>query len=209
MPRKPKRPCSYPGCPNLTEGQYCKEHEAAARRQYNKYERSADVNKKYGRAWKRIRDRYAAAHPLCEMCLKEGRLTPVDEVHHIVPISQGGTHARDNLMSLCRSCHTKIHHDIGDRYLWQPSLTAGTPDTILGRPVRTSAYMPAIAASAKTIAFGDFSYYWIADRQGRSFKRLNELYAANGQVGFLASQRVDGKLILSEAIKVLAQKAST
>ena len=104
MPRKPKRPCSYPGCPNLTDGQYCKEHEAAARRQYNKYERSADVNKKYGRAWKRIRDRYAAAHPLCEMCLKEGRLTPVDEVHHIVPISQGGTHARDNLMSLCRSC---------------------------------------------------------------------------------------------------------
>ena len=95
------------------------------------------------------------------------------------------------------------------QYLWQPSLTAGTPDTILGRPVRTSAYMPAIAASAKTIAFGDFSYYWIADRQGRSFKRLNELYAANGQVGFLASQRVDGKLILSEAIKVLAQKAST
>ncbi len=67
----------------------------------------------------------------------------------------------------------------------------------------------AIAASAKTIAFGDFSYYWIADRQGRSFKRLNELYAATGQVGFLASQRVDGKLILSEAIKVLAQKAST
>ena len=45
MPRKPKRPCSYPGCPNLTDGQYCKEHEAAARRQYNKYERSADVNK--------------------------------------------------------------------------------------------------------------------------------------------------------------------
>ena len=94
------------------------------------------------------------------------------------------------------------------QYLWQPSLTAGTPDTILGRPVRTSAYMPAIAASAKTIAFGDFSYYWIADRQGRSFKRLNELYAANGQVGFLASQRVDGKLILSEAIKVLAQKSA-
>ena len=51
--------------------------------------RSADVNKKYGRAWKRIRDHYAAVHPLCEMCLKEGRLTPVEEVHHIVPISQG------------------------------------------------------------------------------------------------------------------------
>ena len=98
--------------------------------------------------------------------------------------------------------------DGNGQYLWQPSLTAGTPDTMLGRPVKTSAYMPAIAAGAKTVAFGDFSYYWIADRQGRSFKRLNELYAANGQVRFLASQRVDGKLILSEAIKVLAQKAA-
>ena len=94
------------------------------------------------------------------------------------------------------------------QYLWQPSLTAGAPDLLLGKPVRTSAYMPAIAADAKTIAFGDFSYYWIADRQGRSFKRLNELYAATGQVGFLASQRVDGKLVLPEAIKVLAQKSA-
>ena len=99
--------------------------------------------------------------------------------------------------------------DNNGQYLWQPSLVAGTPDTILGRPVKTSAYMPAIAAGAKTVAFGDFSYYWIADRQGRSFKRLNELYAANGQVGFLGSQRVDGKMILPEAVKVLAQKAST
>ena len=94
------------------------------------------------------------------------------------------------------------------QYLWQPSLTAGAPDLLLGKPVRTSAYMPAIAADAKTVAFGDFSYYWIADRQGRSFKRLNELYAATGQVGFHASQRVDGKLVLPEAIKVLAQKSA-
>ena len=99
--------------------------------------------------------------------------------------------------------------DTNGQYLWQPSLVAGTPDTILGRPVKTSAYMPAIAAGAKSIAFGDFSYYWIADRQGRSFKRLNELFAATGQVGFLASQRVDGKLVLPEAVKVLAQKAAS
>ena len=99
--------------------------------------------------------------------------------------------------------------DSAGQYLWQPSLAAGTPDTLLGRPVKTSAYMPVIAAGAKTIVFGDFSYYWIADRQGRSFKRLNELYAANGQVGFLGSQRVDGKLVLSEAVKVLAQKAGS
>ena len=97
--------------------------------------------------------------------------------------------------------------DGNGQYIWQPSLTAGQPDTILNRPVKTSAYVPAIASAAKTIAFGDFGYYWVADRQGRAFKRLNELFAATGQVGFMATQRVDGKLILAEAIKVLQQKA--
>ena len=72
MPKKPKRPCSWPGCPNLTDGLYCAEHEKQARDNYNHYERSPDVNRKYGRAWKRIRDRYAARHPLCERCLEEG-----------------------------------------------------------------------------------------------------------------------------------------
>jgi len=93
------------------------------------------------------------------------------------------------------------------QYLWQPSMIAGSPDTILGRPIKTSNFMPEVKAGNKAIAFGDFSYYWIADRQGRSFKRLNELYAANGQVGFLGSQRVDAKLILPEAVKVLSMKA--
>jgi HK97 family phage major capsid protein len=97
--------------------------------------------------------------------------------------------------------------DNNGQYLWQASLTAGAPNTLLGRPVYTSAYMPTIAAGAKSVAFGDFKYYWIADRQGRTFKRLNELYAKNGQVGFIGSQRVDGKLTLTEAIKVLQQKA--
>ena len=94
------------------------------------------------------------------------------------------------------------------QYLWQPSMVAGTPNTILGCEVITTPFMPTIAAGAKAISFGDYSYYWIADRQGRTFKRLNELYATTGQVGFLGSQRVDGKLILSEAIKVLKLKAS-
>lgn len=97
--------------------------------------------------------------------------------------------------------------DGNGQYLWQPSVQAGQPDTILNRPLKTSGYVPAIAAGAKVLAFGDFSYYWIADRQGRSFQRLNELYAANGQVGFRATQRVDGKLILPEAVKVLQMKA--
>ena len=97
--------------------------------------------------------------------------------------------------------------DGNGQYLWQPGLTNGAPDMILGRPVKTSTFMPVAEAGAKTIVFGDFSYYWIADRQGRSFKRLNELYATTGQVGFLASQRVDGRLVLPEAMKVLQQKA--
>lgn len=96
--------------------------------------------------------------------------------------------------------------DNNGQYLWQPGLVAGAPDTILGRPVMVSRYMPSIAADAKAIAFGDFSYYWIADRQGRSFRRLDELFAPTGQVGFRGSQRVDGKLILPEAVKVLKLK---
>ena len=99
--------------------------------------------------------------------------------------------------------------DNNGNYIWQPSVQAGQPDMILNRPYHTSAYVPEAAAGAKVMAFGDFSYYWIADRQGRSFKRLNELFAANGQVGFLASQRVDGKLILSEAVKTMAIKGSS
>ena len=96
--------------------------------------------------------------------------------------------------------------DGNGNYIWQPSVQAGVPDMILNRPYYTSSFVPELAAGAKAMAFGDFSYYWIADRQGRSFKRLNELYATTGQVGFLASQRVDGKLILPEAVKTLTMK---
>lgn len=100
----------------------------------------------------------------------------------------------------------KLKNSSGE-YLWQPSVTAGTPDTIMNRPVYTSSYMPAVASGAKAIVFGDLAYYWVADREGRTFQRLNELYAPNGQVGFLSSERVDGKLILPEAVKALQLKA--
>lgn len=99
----------------------------------------------------------------------------------------------------------KLKDNTGN-YIWQPAVSSGLPDTILNRPYVTSVYAPISAAGATPIAFGDLSYYWIADRQGRSLKRLNELFAMNGQVGFLASQRVDGKLILPEAVKTLTIK---
>ena len=93
--------------------------------------------------------------------------------------------------------------DKNDNYIWKPSLDIATPDTILGRPIYTSAYMPSQAAGEKVLTFGDYNYYWVADRANRTFKRLNELYAVTDQVGFLTTQRVDGKLILPEAVKYL------
>lgn len=93
-------------------------------------------------------------------------------------------------------------------YLWQPSVQAGQPDTFLGYELYTSPYAPTLAAGALTVAFGDFQHYWIADRTGRTVQRLNELYSANGQVGFIATERVDGKIILPEAVQLLKMKAS-
>lgn len=116
MPYKPKKPCRYPGWTNLTDGTYCEVHQKIGVQTYDKYERSPDYKKKYGRAWKRISYKYAKAHPLCERCLKESRITPMEEVHHILPVNRGGTNAVENLMSVCRSCHNKIHIELGDRY---------------------------------------------------------------------------------------------
>ena len=116
MPRKPKRPCSYPGCPNLTDGRFCEEHAKEEARHYEHYERDPATKRRYGRAWKRIRDSYAAAHPLCEECLAKGVYTPTEEIHHILPLSQGGTHDRENLKALCKACHARIHAERGDRW---------------------------------------------------------------------------------------------
>ena len=108
MPKKPKRPCSYPGCGRLTDGQYCDEHRFSIDRQYNRYLRDPDTNKRYGRAWKKLRARFLLLHPLCEQCKCEGRLTAAEEVHHLLPLANGGTNDDGNLMALCKSCHSRI-----------------------------------------------------------------------------------------------------
>ena len=92
--------------------------------------------------------------------------------------------------------------DNNGAYMWQPSYQAGEPDKILGYTVHTSAYAPEDA-----IAFGDYSYYNIGDRGTRSFKQLTELFAGNGMIGYVAKERVDGKLILPEAVQILRLKA--
>ena len=99
--------------------------------------------------------------------------------------------------------------DANGHYIWQPSVREGEPDRILNRPYKTSIYVPELAAGNRVMSFGDYSYYWIADRQGRSFKRLNELYATTGHVGFLACERLDGKLILPEAVKTMDIKGNS
>ena len=92
------------------------------------------------------------------------------------------------------------------QFLWQKALNEGEHATLLGRPIYTSAFMPDLGAGNKVALFGDLHFYWIGDRQGITFKRLNERYADTGQVGFVASKRLDGKLILPEAVKALQMK---
>lgn len=93
--------------------------------------------------------------------------------------------------------------DNNGAYIWQPSYQAGEPDRILGYAVHTSAYAPKDAVS-----FGDYSYYNIGDRGTRSFKQLNELFAGNGMIGFVAKERVDGKLLLPEAVQIMKLKVT-
>ena len=116
MPRKPKRPCSYPGCSKLVEGRYCEEHQRIIDKQYNKYKRDPATSKRYDKHWRKIRNRYIAKHPLCEQCLKDGRMTPAKEVHHIKPLSKGGTYDEENLMALCTRCHSRITAREGGRW---------------------------------------------------------------------------------------------
>ena len=96
--------------------------------------------------------------------------------------------------------------DSTGQYLWQPSFQAGEPDRILGYPVYTSPFFPVMTANNPAMAFGDYSYYNLGDRGTRSFAELKELFAGNGMVGFVAKERVDGKLVLPEAVKLLKMK---
>jgi len=93
--------------------------------------------------------------------------------------------------------------DTTNQYLWQPGLQSGEPDLILGRPLITSDSVPAATTGLRAVGFGDMSYYRIIDRLGTVMQRLNELYAANGQIGFRMYSRTDGKLTLAEAVKVI------
>lgn len=101
----------------------------------------------------------------------------------------------------------KFTEAVNGQYLWQPGLQAGTPDTLLGRPVYTDSSIDAVAASKRVAVFGDIGKaYIIRDVEGTTVKVLDQLYAANGQVGFRASLRTDGALRDANAAKALVIK---
>ncbi len=113
---------------------------------------------------------------------------------------------RKNGIWICNDTTIKALRKIKDangQYIWQPSVSAATPDMLLNRPIKTSSYAPEIETGKTPIIFGDFNYYWIADRRGRSFKKLVEIYSETDEVGFKTTERVDGKLLLPEAVMAL------
>jgi len=113
----------------------------------------------------------------------------------------------DDGVKLARKIVTGISGD--KTYIWQPGLTAGSPDTILGRPVVVSKGATAPAVSAKSILFGNLRAYRIQDRLGMSMKRLNELHALAGQIGFLFTKRMDAKLTDANAIVAFTHGAAS
>lgn len=104
MPKSPKRPCRYPGCPNLCEkGTYCAEHQSESTERW----RGSAAERGYGADWRKARRRFLAVNPLCAACLKRGVLTPATVVDHIVP-HRGDQRLfwdQKNWQPLCKQCH--------------------------------------------------------------------------------------------------------
>jgi predicted phage gp36 major capsid-like protein len=113
------------------------------------------------------------------------------------------------IMNDATALYLRVLTDTTGRSLWVPSLADGTPDMLLGRPVFTASEMPTIAAGAKVIAFMVPAYYGIVSREDLAVTRLDELYATSGYVGFIGRMRWDGKVLLSDAVKLLAMKSGT
>ncbi|HRX20782.1 MAG TPA: phage major capsid protein, partial [Syntrophomonadaceae bacterium] len=94
--------------------------------------------------------------------------------------------------------------DEARNYLWRSS-----DDTILGKKVFVSEFMPDMESGSKPVAFGDLSYYWIICRSPVSVRALSEKFALLDQIGYLAFEFIDGKLIRQEAVKVIQKNTGT
>ena len=114
MPKKPKIPCAYPGCPELVEGGYCEEHKKKRNQEYNKYGRDEFTKYFYkSKEWLILRAEQLKLHPLCEECFKQGKIKKARIVDHIVPIKQGGAKLDlHNLQSFCSYHHLPIIQEV-------------------------------------------------------------------------------------------------
>ena len=104
MPRSPKRPCRFPGCPNLCDhGVYCADHSDYSADRL----RGSAAERGYDGKWRSARERFLRKNPLCVKCRENGKLTPATVVDHIIP------HRGDpilfwnekNWQPLCKDCH--------------------------------------------------------------------------------------------------------
>lgn len=129
----------------------------------------------------------------------------LDEILDLIYSLKAGyrTNAKLVMNSSTELAIRKLKDSTG-QYLWQPSIQAGMPNLFDGKPIVINEKMPSIGTGNKFMAFGDFKYFTIADRAGLEIKRLDELYAGSGQVGWRVSKRFDSKVIQSEAIKFMA-----
>lgn len=115
----------------------------------------------------------------------------------------------DTMVKMIRKLRTGVTND--KTYLWQPGLSVGQPDRILGKPVYVSdgAPVPLVGGASTngnvSIVFADWSYYQIADRRGVAMQVLKELFAGTGQVGFRFNKRVDGRWTFAPAIATFTQ----
>jgi 5-methylcytosine-specific restriction protein A len=116
MPWKPKKPCARQGCPNLTTAHYCESCARAESRRYEQQQRDPGHDARYGANWRRVRAACLAAHPLCQLCQQEGRLTPATLVHHKVKLTDGGDNSPENLVACCQECHSRLHAQQGDSW---------------------------------------------------------------------------------------------
>jgi 5-methylcytosine-specific restriction protein A len=109
MPTKPLSPCKHPACPDLTAGRFCVKHQKQYSQQIDSRRGSAR-ERGYTSRWERIRAHFLFDHPFCECELHKDRATaPIaTEVHHVLPLADGGTHNPENLMAVTKACHSRI-----------------------------------------------------------------------------------------------------
>ncbi|MFI3167112.1 MAG: HNH endonuclease [Bacillota bacterium] len=118
MPTKPKTPCRYPSCPELTTERYCEKHKKLEEKNYNQYQRNKKTQRFYqSKEWLALRKVKLASQPMCEECLRNGKYVKAKMVDHIKPIRQGGAMLDIvNLQSLCWSCHSRKSAEEGSRW---------------------------------------------------------------------------------------------